>query len=157
LHYLTFFSWLALWGWIFSDLCCRFGIKKLGAVHSALDELASGIYCGVRWGRALALGLEVLFALVLAYILMIWAVWCVLMSVRYTIGQQESQWVYFVTGFICCVLPLGKVARAMPSRGFWGSVFPFTMGMGAFIVFSLNDQPIRDAFPWMLYFVGLRL
>jgi hypothetical protein len=80
---------------------------------------------------------------------MTWSVWCVLRCFTYTQGLETGRAAYFVTGFLCCEYALGKIAKAGKYRGFFISVLPFAMAMGAFVVFTVNPRPIFEAFPWL--------
>jgi hypothetical protein len=104
--------------------------------------------------KAIALTIEIIFIMCLTYALVSWSAWCVLRCVMYTQGMETYRWVYFVPGFLCCELALGKASNAAPYRNLLGLI-PYVMGMGAFVVFSLNYEPIRTSFAWMIKFVGL--
>ena len=104
--------------------------------------------------KAIALSIEFVFAIGLAYALISWSTWCVLRCVMYTQGMESYRWVYFIPGFLCCEIALNKASKSVPYRNLLGLI-PYIMAMGAFVVFALNYQPIHSTFSWLIEFVGL--
>ena|GEM_PF-748029 len=158
LEFLKFISWTALWAWVLSDSYARYVTPFIAKFYNALDEITntdkekgkSNYY----YRKTITMSIEIIFSIFLAYIMISWSVWCLLRCVLYTRGFDVDRWVYFISGGICCELALGRAARALPHRNFF-SAMPYIMGMGAFIVFSMNYEPIRTTFPWVIKFVGL--
>ena len=158
LEFLKFFSWTAIWAWVLSDTVSRYAIPYLNKFHDILDEVTRA---DLNEGKnkfilmkAISLLIRLVFSICLAYVMISWSVWCVLRCVLYTQGFETGRWPFFISGFFCCELALGKVANACPRRNFL-DILPYVMGMGAFVIFSLNYEPIRTTFPWMIKFVGL--
>ena len=104
--------------------------------------------------RAIALSIEFVFAIGLSYVLISWSTWCVLRCVMYTQGMETYRWVYFIPGFLCCEIALNHAVKAFPYRNLLG-LLPYIVAMGAFVIFSLNYQPIHSSFSWLIEFVGL--
>lgn len=155
MHYLNFTSWLFFMTWVIADSVPRYVLPRLFPVYDALEELETGGWGTERLGKPLSLTIQILLSLSLAYILTIWSTWCVLRCIVFTRVPDTSRALYFVTGFICCEYALGKIAKADRHRGFFISVFPYTMAMGAFVVFSMNYQPMKEAFPWLIRWMGV--
>lgn len=155
MNYLSFAGWLAFWGWIFSDTITRYLLPQLHSVYDVLEDLKSGKWLAVGIGSLLALIAQALIAVALTYFFMTWSTWCVLRCIVYTQNLETGRALYYITAFLCCECALGKVARADKYRTFFLSVFPYTMSMGAFVVFSMNPKPMQDAFPWLIRLMGL--
>lgn len=154
LEYLKFISWTALWAWIWSDTARRYILPVFSGFYKMLDEMSNDESLGFIRRKALPFGIELVVAIFWAYVLMSWSVWCVLRCVMYTQNPEANRWLFFISGFVCCELALGKVAAASQHRNFLAT-FPYVMAMGAFTVFSLNYDPIRTAFSWLTKFVGV--
>jgi hypothetical protein len=154
-NYLSFVGWLLFVTWILADSVPRFVLPRLHTLYDILGELASGGWGAGRWGNPLSLIIQIVLSGFLAYALTTWSVWCVLRCFAYTRAPETSGLLYFGTGFLCCEFALGKMARADRHRGFFMSVFHYTMAMGAFVVFSMNPLPIKDFYPWLTRLMGV--
>jgi hypothetical protein len=158
LEFFKFLSWTAIWAWVLSDTTARFAVPYFTKFYNALDEMTiigSGKgKTNYYFVKTIALLTEIIFSICLTYIMISWSVWCVLRCVLYTQGLETNRWIFFISGGLCCELAISKVAKASPHRNFLG-VLPFIMSMGAFVYFSINYEPIRTTFPWMIKFVGL--
>lgn len=157
MNYLSFVGWLSFMSWIIADTVPRYILPQLYPAYEALEELSKGAWGTGRLGPVLSLATQMLISAALAYALITWSAWSVLRCIVYTQNRDVSRALYFITGFICCEYTLGKIARADRFRTFFLSVLPYTMSMGAFIVFSMNYQPMKDAFPWLIRWMGLEL
>ena len=158
IEYLKFIFWTALWAWVLSDTYARYVMPFIDKFYNALDEITNAsLEKGKReyyFRKTITMSIEIIFSIFLAYIMISWSVWCLLRCVLYTQGLDVDRWVYFISGGICCELALGRAARALPHRNFFASM-PYIMAMGAFVVFSMNYEPVRTTFPWVIKFVGL--
>jgi hypothetical protein len=155
MNYLRFTGWLAFAAWVLADSLPRFVLPQLHTLYDALEELASGGWGTGRWGASLSLAIQVILSGFLAYALTTWSVGCVLWCFVHTRAPETSGLLYFGTGFLCCEYALGKMARADRYRGFFMSVFHYTMAMGAFVVFAINPLPIKDSYPWLMRLMGV--
>jgi hypothetical protein len=155
MNYLSFTGWLFFMAWVVSDTIPRYAMPQLAHVCDTLENLASGGWGTGRQGFFLSMVIQIILSAALAYILMIWPVWCVLRCIVYTRVPGTERALYVVTAFLCCEYALGKIARAGRYRGFFMSVLPVAMAMGAFVVFTVNPRPIADAFPWLAAFMGV--
>ncbi|MDR1648942.1 MAG: hypothetical protein LBR71_01665 [Synergistaceae bacterium] len=149
MNYIGFAGWLFFMTWVMADTIPRYVAPHLGSVCDTLENLASGGWGTGRMGFFLSLATRIVLSAFLTYILMSWSVWCVLRCFAYTQGLETGRALYFVTGFLCCEYALGKIAKVGKYRGFFISVLPFAMAMGAFVVFTVNPRPIAEAFPWL--------
>lgn len=158
LEYLKFISWNAIWAWILSDTVSRYAVPFFDKFYSLLDEIVKvekdNGKIKYSFMKTVALLIEIVFTICLSYVMISWSVWCILRCVLYTHGVDVNRSLYFITGGICCILAIGGVARASAHKHFL-SVLPYVMGMGSFMIFSLNYEPIRSTFPWLIKFVGL--
>ena len=157
-EFLKFISYTALWAWVLSDIVSRYAVPYIERFFDALDEMANvntdngkGQY---YFRKTITVLIQIIFAICLTYVMTSWSVWCILRCVLYTQTPDVSRPLFFITGGICCVLSLGSAARATTHKNFL-SVVPYVVAMGAFVVFSLNYEPIRKSFPWLIKFVGL--
>jgi hypothetical protein len=141
--------------WIVADTVPRYILPKLASVWEALEELNAGGWRTGIPGRPLSFVIQIIISISLAYILAAWSAWCVLRCISYTRSPETGRMLYFITGFVCCEYALYKMAKADRYRGFFMSVFHFTMGMGAFVVFAINPLPMQDAYPWLLRWMGI--
>ena len=141
--------------WIVADTVPRYVMPQLHSVYDILEELAGGGWGTGRLGRPLSLLIQIVFSLTLAYVLTIWSTWCVLRCISYTQAPGTGRAWYFITGFICCEYALGRMAKVDRYRGFFMSVFHFTIPMGAFIVFTVNPVAIKEYFPWLMRWMGV--
>ena len=158
LEFFKFFSWTALWAWVLSDTAVRFVLPLIDKFHNILGEITKTSLNEEKskyyFMKTIALSLEFIFSICFTYVLTSWTVWCVLRCVLYTQGMVTNRWPFFIAGFLCCELALAHPARASTRKNFLG-VLPYILAMGAFMVFSLNYDPIRTTFPWIIKFVGL--
>jgi hypothetical protein len=141
--------------WIIADTVPRYILPWLSSVWGTLEDLAAGGWGTGRFGRILSLALQIIFSVALAYILTVWPAWCVLRCMSHTRPPETVGALYFITGFLCCEYALGKMAKADRYRGFFMSVFHFTMAMGAFVVFAMNPLPMKEAYPWLVRWMGM--
>jgi hypothetical protein len=155
MNYFGFSGWLLFMMWVVADTVPRYVMPRLAPICDTLDNLASGGLGTGRSGFLLSVAIQVVLSAALSYILMTWSAWCVLRCIVYTRTPGTGRALYVVTGFLCCEYALGKIARAGRSRGFFISVLPLVMAMGAFLVFTVNPRPIADAFPWLAAFMGV--
>ncbi|MDR2137461.1 MAG: hypothetical protein LBO68_04150 [Synergistaceae bacterium] len=155
MNYLSFAGWLLFAAWILADSVPRFVLPQLHTLYDVLVELASPEGEAGRWGAPLSLLIQIVLSGFLAYVLTIWSVWCVLRCFVYTRIPGTSRLLYFGTGFLYCEYALGKMARADRYRGFFMSVFHYTMAMGAFVVLAMNPSPIEDFYPWLMRLMGV--
>jgi hypothetical protein len=65
------------------------------------------------------------------------------------------RFLHFFIGFLCCEYALARMTNAEKYRGFFMSVLHFTFAMGAFVIFSMNPQPIKDYYPWLVGYMGV--
>jgi len=158
LEFLKFISWNAIWAWVLSDTVSRYAVPFFDKFYDMLDEIVKverdNGKVNQYFIKTIALLIEIVFTICLIYVMVSWSVWCILRCVLYTQGLDVNRSIYFVTGGLCCILALGSVARASTHKHFL-SVLPYVLGMGSFMVFSLNYAPIRSSFPWLIKFVGL--
>ncbi|MDR3264999.1 MAG: hypothetical protein LBT15_03210 [Synergistaceae bacterium] len=154
MNYLNFTGWLFIMTWLIADMVPRYILPWLNSVWSALEDLAAGGRGTGRFGRPLSLAVQMVISVALAYILTAWSAWCVLRCINYTRSPETARILYFLTGFICCEYALGKMARADRYRGFFMSVFHFTMAMGACVIFAINPLPMKEAYPWLVRWMG---
>lgn len=157
MNYLSFVGWLLFMTWIISDTIPRYIQPHLHSIWDGLEELAAGGWGTGRAGGPLSLVIQIVIAVALAYVLTVWSAWCVLRCISYTRDPETGRALYFLTGFVCCEYALGKMAKVDRYRGFFMSVFPFTMAMGAFVIFTLNPVPMQEAYPWLLRWMGMNL
>lgn len=157
MHYLDFAGWLIFITWIVSDMIPRYIMPLLYPAYDALEELRGGAWGMGRLGAPLSLAIQILISLTLTWILTGWSAWCVLRCMAYTRGMETGRALYFLSGFVCCEYALAKIARADRYRGFFLSVFHFSMAMGAFIVYSINPTPIGTVYPWLARWMGIPL
>jgi hypothetical protein len=158
LEFLKFFSWNALWAWVLSDTVSRYAVPYFDKFYDVLDEMVKTREDNGKVNhyfiKAIAVLIEIIFSICLTYMMVSWSVWCIVRCVLYTQGLDVNRSVYFITGGICCIFALGVVARASVHKHFLG-VLPYIVSMGSFVVFSMNYEPIRTTFPWIIKFVGL--
>ncbi len=157
LHYLDFAGWLVFIAWIASDMVPRHIMPLLYPVYDALEGLRSEDGGMGSLGAPLSLLIQILLSMALAWVLTGWSAWCVLRCIVYTRGMPAGRVQYYLTGLVCCEFVLSRMAKADRYRGFFLSVFPFAMSMGAFIVYSVNPTPIAKAYPWLVRWMGLHL
>jgi len=156
-EYFKFISWTALWAWTLSDTAARFIIPLTDRFYDSLDMIAK---TGLKEGRSILYVkviipfIKFIFLMMTTYVLVSWSTWCVLRCVLYTQGLETGRWIFFIPGFLCCEIALSKASRAS-SRQSIVYIIPYIMAMGAFVVFSLNYEPIRTTFSWLIPFVGL--
>ena len=129
-------------------------LPQLERVYDTLEDLSKGAFCAKKFGEPLSLSIQIVVSVSLAYILAIWPAWCVLRYFEYTRELDGGRILYAVTGFLCCEYALGKIAKTAKHRGFFMSVFPYAISMGAYIVFIINPMPIKEAYPWLMRLVG---
>ncbi len=157
MHYLDFAGWLVFATWALSDLVPRYVMPLLHPVYDALEDMENGASPMGRLGTPISLLVQILISLILTWILTGWTAWCVLRCMAYAKNPATGKALYFITGFVCCEYALARIARADRYRGFFLSVFHFTMAMGAFIVYSINPAPIKEVYPWLVRWMGLDL
>ena len=157
MNYLSFSGWLFFMTWIVADTIPRYVQPHLHSVWDALEELAGGGWGTGRAGKTLSFAIQVVISVALAYLLTAWSVWCVLRCIGYTRFPETNRFLYFMTGFICCEYALGRMAKVDRYRGFFMSVFPFTMAMGAFVIFTLNPPAMKEAYSWLIRWTGVGL
>ena len=155
MNYLRFLGWLMFMTWVIADGFPRYVLPRLAAVYDALEELAAGGWGTKRFGAGLSLAVQIPVSFSLAYIFTIWSAWCVLMCMAYTQDPAGGRFLYYITAFFCCEYALGKMAKADRHRGFFMSILPFVMPMGAFVVFAMNPLPLEDAYPWLMRWMGI--
>jgi hypothetical protein len=141
--------------WVMGDTVPRYILSQLESVWDALEDLSAGGWGTGRFGKPLSLAIQIVLSVSLAYVLTVWSAWCVLRCISYTRSPETGRALYFITGFVCCEYALGKMAKACRYRGFFMSVFHFTMGMGAFVIFAMNPQPMKEAYPWLIRWMGV--
>lgn len=158
MHYLDFIGWFLFITWIVSATIPRYLMPfLLYPVYDALEELRGGAWGTAGLGTPLSLVIQILISLALAWLLTGWSAWCVLRCLVYTQGMETGRALYFITGFILCEYALARMAQADRYRGFFLSVFHFSMAMGAFIVYSINPAPIGKVYPWLARWMGIDL
>jgi hypothetical protein len=155
MYYISFVGWLFFMTWFLSDTIPRHVLPQLHSVYDALEDLKTGSWGTGRLGAPLSLIIQIVLSGFLAYVLTIWPTWIVLRCIAYTQTPGTGRMLYFGTGFLCCEYALGKMAKADRFRGFFMSVFPFVMPMGAFVVFTMNPAPIKESYPWLLRLMGV--
>jgi hypothetical protein len=155
MNFIRFTGWLLFMTWVAADTVPRYITPHLDSVCDTLENLSSGGWGTGRSGFFLSWAIRIVLAVFLAYLLTAWSVWCVLRCLAYTQAPETGRALYIVTGFLCCEYALGKMAKAGRYNGFFISVFPFTMAMGAFVVFTLNPRPAAEAFPWLTALMGM--
>ena len=154
MEYLKFAGCLALTAGLFAELACRCIVPLLASLYDKLEKLSRGDWGTGRWGAKASSGIQFVFSIALAYVLTTWSVWCVLRCIVYTRDLENGRGLYFLTGLICCEYALGKIAMADRYRGFFMSVLPFPMAMGAFVVFAMDPSPMGESYPWMIEWLG---
>ncbi len=154
MNYINFAGWLLAVTWVVADTVPRYIMPRLYPIFDTLEELHGGGWGTGKFGIFLSMTLQILLSLAMAWLLTAWSTWCVLRCYLYTIGS-ESRFSYFLLGFICCEYALCKMAKADRYRGFFMSIFHFTIPMGAFVVFTIMPQSIKDYYPWLLRWMGL--
>jgi hypothetical protein len=154
-NYIGFAGWLFFMTWVVADTIPRYVMPHFASVCDTLENLTSGGWGTGRAGSFLSTAIQIVLSAFLAYTLMTWSVWCVLRCIVYTRVPGTGRALYVVTAFLCCEYALGKIARTGRYRGFFISVLPFAMAMGAFVVFTVNPRPIAEAFPWLTALVGV--
>ena len=155
MNYFRFSGWLFFMTWIISDSIPRYVTPHLHSIYDTFEELERGAWNTGRLGAPLSLTLQIILSFALAYILSTWSVWCLLRCFSYTRVPETSRALYFLTGFVCCEYALGKMAKADRYRGFFMSVFHFSISMGTFVVFSMNPLQLKTYFPWLLRLMGM--
>ena len=154
MNYLRFMGWLAFMAWALCGVVPRYILPQLEHVYDILDDLSEGSFCEKSLGRPLSISIQVVLSLFLAYVLTIWPVWCVLRYFEFTRPLETGRALYGISGFLLCEYPLGEMANSYKYRGFFTSVFHYTMAMGAYVVFIINPIPIMDYYPWLMRLVG---
>ena len=157
MNYLNFAGWLLFMTWVISDIVPRYILPQLEHVYDTLDSLAEGAFCAKSLGRPLSLLIQVVVSISLAYLLTAWPVWCILRYFEH-VRHIDDSWrvLYGITGFLCCLYALGKMASAHKYRGFFMSTFHYAVAMGAYIVFIINPRPIMEAYPWLVNMMGFQ-
>ena len=155
MNYVGFAGWLFFMTWVVADTIPRYVMPRLAHVCDTLEDLAAGGWGTGRQGFFLSMAIQIVLSAALAYILMTWSAWCVLRCIVYTRTPGTGRALYIATGFLCCEYALGKIAKAGRYRGFFISVLPLAMAMGAFVVFTVNPRPIAEAFPWLAALMGV--
>ncbi|WP_314717263.1 hypothetical protein [uncultured Fretibacterium sp.] len=154
LNYLEFAGWLILITWIASYVFPRYIMPSLHPLCDALEELHGGSGGMGFLGAPLSLLFQIILSLALTWLLTGWSAWCVLYCRAYTRGMTTGRIQYYLTGLFCCEFALSRMAKADRYRGFFLSVLPFAMAMGAFIVYSVNPASIRKMYPWLVRWMG---
>ena len=157
INYLRFAGWLVFMTWTVSDMVPRYILPQLERVYDTLEDLTKGAFCDKRLGGPLSNVIQIVLSISFAYILTIWPVWCVLRYFTYTREMDSGRYLYGITGFLCCVYALGKMALAQKYRGFFMSVFHHTIAMGAYTVFIINPRPIMEAYPWLVRMMNFNM